>query len=264
MNFEHIKVEINACLATLWLNRPEVHNALNKKMLSEIINCIEALNKQEEIRLIVLRGKGKTFCSGADIHEMQQAATDDIEVNQAHSLLLAQCFQTLHESTKPVLAWVHGGVYAGGLGLVCACDIAFITSETWFSIPEAGIGLVPATILPYLLKRITPQNAKVLIYTGLKIDADSALEMGLLDFTFMEEKGKEKVNKLINRLLKASPHALAETKKLLTLCQHETISNILINKTIQTLSRVKASPEGIEGLTAFLEKRTPNWVQKIN
>lgn len=256
--FSTIQLEINNCIATIWLNRPEVHNALNAEMLEELIECFIQLKHNEALRVIVLRGRGKTFCSGADIQWMLQSAHSDS--NNLHNTLLAKCLFEIYSCPKPTLAYVHAGVHAGGVGLLSACDIAIANINTLFSIPEMRIGLIPATIMPYVLSRINQHKLKLLMYTASKIDANTAFSFGLIDFVVEDDEFEFKQSELIASILKVSPNAVKEAKKLLTYCDAKPIDEQVIETTIDTLTRIKASDEGKEGLAAYIEKRAPRWV----
>jgi methylglutaconyl-CoA hydratase len=262
-SYNHIEVTVDQAIATIWLNRPQVHNALHGEMLAELTACFEKLNCPNDVRIIVLRGRGASFCSGADLAWMQQSSGADNSIASEHSRLLATCFQTIHASQKPCLALVHGGVHAGAVGLMCACDIAVAIGETLFSVPETRIGLVPATILPYLLTRLNQHTSKTLIYLAKKVDAAKALEIGLVDDIFSDDEAEIKTKALLNDLLKASPNALAEAKALIHFCVDKPIDQKLIDATIDTLTRVKTSEEEKEGLMARKEKREAAWVRKL-
>jgi methylglutaconyl-CoA hydratase len=255
--FSTIELDINKKIATIWLNRTEVHNAFNEVMISELMQCFNYVEELKDIRVIVLRGKGKSFCSGADLQWMAQY-NDNYEVNLADSVKMAACFHAIYKIPKPTIAIVHGTVFGGANGLMCACDIAIAAGNTRFSFPELRIGLVPSTILPYVLQRINAHKAKLLMYTGKIIDAREALELGLIDELFSDEIEK-KVHELIDKIIRSGPDAITECKSLINHYSGKMIERDIITHTAESITKIKMSQEGQEGTSAFFEKRAPDW-----
>jgi len=258
--FTTITLDINKKIATVWLNRPEIHNAFNGVMISELIECYEYLEQLKDIRIILLRGKGKSFCSGADLQWMMQSDKDIANLN---SMEMASCFQTIYKATKPTIAIVHGAIYGGANGLMCACDIAIAADNAKFSFPELRVGLVPSTIVPYILMRLNPHKTKLLMYTGKIIQATEALSSGLIDYLFPEKNMEEQVQTIVDEILKSSPRALTECKSLINVFAEKMVEQEMIDKTVKSITRMKLSEEGREGMTAFLEKRVPKWMNDI-
>ncbi len=259
--FTTIELGLNKKIATVWLDRTSVHNAFNDVMIGELLQCFTYVEQLKDIRVIVLRGKGKTFCSGADLQWMVQS-NYDYETNLASSMKMAACFQTIYKIAKPTIAVVHGTVYGGANGLMCACDIAIAAKNTRFSFPELRVGLVPSTILPYVLQRVNPHKAKWLMYTGEIIDGQKALETGLIDDLFAEHEIEKKLQELIDKIVRSGPEATTECKTLINNLSEKMIERDMIARTAESITKIRMSQEGQEGTSAFFEKRSPDWIHK--
>jgi methylglutaconyl-CoA hydratase len=249
-------------VGTLWLNRPEVRNAINGEMMGEIIEGLEGA-KKSDIRVLVLRGKGKVFCAGADIHWMKEAAKASLEDNYEGNVLLARCFHAIYTFPKPTLAVVHGAAMGGGNGLLAACDMAYALDDTLFSFSEVRIGIIPATISPYVIKRIGEFKAKELMLTGKRIRGQEAAQLTLINQSFKTAQTmSEYLENVIDQLKENGPNALAQCKLLI-----EHVSSTpedfeqLIPYTARMIAAARLSEEGQEGMAAFLEKRKPNWIE---
>ncbi|MCD2425895.1 enoyl-CoA hydratase/isomerase family protein [Niabella pedocola] len=255
-----IEIEQHYHIATVWLNRPEVRNALNGTMIAELIHAFETLGTDEDVRVITLRGRGKVFCAGADLKWMKATATYSYEENLEESAQLARCFQTVYHTPKPTIAVVHGAAMGGANGLIAACDFAYAGNDTLFAFSEVRLGLVPATIAPYILKKIGEAKAKELILTGRQFHAKEAAHAGLLNQVLQEIELESKVAELIQELLQGGPGSIAASKQLL----HHIASKELeacISYTTEAIARARSAAEGQEGMQAFFEKRKPNWIQ---
>lgn len=261
-SFKTIELETNNKIATIWLNRPKVHNAFNEQMISELIECFGNLEELKEIGVILLRGKGKSFCSGADLQWMLQSEKNSYHENLKDSLEMANCFRTIHQFLKPTIAIVHGTVFGGANGIMCACDIAIAANNTRFSFPELRIGLVPSTILPYVLTRMNQHKAKLLMFSGRIVNASAALESGLIDYLFDEAELEKNLQMLLNDLLKASSNAILECKSLINDFSNKSMEKDIISS-VESITKIKMSGHGREGVSAFLEHRSPNWIKDL-
>jgi methylglutaconyl-CoA hydratase len=254
-----IELNISKQVAIIWLNRTEVHNAFNDVMVNELIQCFTYVEQLNDIRVIILRGKGKSFCSGADLQWLGRPNQGDYGANLAESMKMADCFHAIYESPKPTIAVVHGNVYGGANGFMCACDLAMAVDDTKFSFPELRVGIVPATILPYVLQRVNQHKAKWLMYTGKVINAPQAFEAGLIDYLCPENELEGKIQELISNLLKSGPYALMECKSLINKLSGKMVESATIKGTAELITKIKMSKEGQEGILAFFEKRPPDW-----
>ncbi|MBN2612467.1 MAG: enoyl-CoA hydratase/isomerase family protein [Bacteroidales bacterium] len=261
MLYKYIEVSVHDNTAFLRLNRPEVRNALNRDMTSEIIEALDTLDKQASVRFMVMEGIGGTFCSGADLNWMKSAAEAPYDKNFEDSLLLATCINNLFNSEKITIAKVIGDAYGGGVGLVAACDFAYAETRSVFSFSEVNLGLVPSLIMPYVFQKTGIPALKELILTGRKIRGDEALEIGLINKSFDEKENlDDEVNLLILNLSKAAPLAQREIKKLVNRYSFINSSNSIINETAGLLAKIRAGSEAREGMQAFLQKKDPVWV----
>lgn len=258
--YETIEFELKGSIGTLWMNRPDVHNALNEKMISEIIQCYEEVNKMNDVRVVILRGRGKSFCAGADLNYMKGIAAFGYEENYQDSKRLAKCFNIIYNCVKPTIAVVHGAAIGGANGLLAACDFVYCTDDTKFAFSEVKLGIAPATISLYVTKRIGEYGSRDLMITGRRFTGKEAECYRLANKSLPAEDLDNYVNEIIKSLLSSGPEAIAACKKLIY-----TISNTLnfddaIDYTAKTIAELRASKEGQEGMASFLEKRKPNWV----
>lgn len=261
-NFETIYIEQKEDLATVWLNRPEIHNAFNETMISELIEAFDLLGGDEKTRIILLRGKGKSFCAGADLNWMRGVAGYSYEQNYAESLNLSKCFYKIYTSPKPTIAIVHGAAIGGANGLLAACDFACCDDNTTFSLSEVKIGIIPACISPYILKRVGEYASRELMLTGKRFKGYEAEYHRLVNISLPDDEIDTYVNDIITHLRTSGPKAMSQCKRLL----HD-VSNVwsmeeAIEKTAEMIAEIRASDEGQEGMAAFLEKRKPGWVKK--
>ena len=261
MNNGTIEVELNQAVATIWLNRTEVYNAINQQMILDIIKAVIDLNKDEKVRVIVLRGRGKHFCTGADLNWMKDAANYTNEENLKESNTLAMCFHSIYHCSKPTIAVVHGAVMGGGNGLMAACDFVYAMDDAFFALSEVKLGLIPATISPFIIKRIGEFNAKDLMLTARKIDVSTALKMGLISAHGTNEAIENQLKSTIDSLLAAGPNAINACKNLIYDVVNIVKLNDLTNYTSSAIASIRKSDEAQEGMNAFLEKRKPYWNQ---
>ena len=259
-NFQSIVVEEQTGITTIKLNRPERHNAMNEEMIAELTDVFQRFARQEiQPRAVVLRGNGKSFCAGADLNYMKGIAGFGFDENVKDGLRLAALFRSVYNCPVPTLAVVHGSAFGGANGLLAACDIVIAAENTRFAFSEVKLGIAPATIAPFVIKRIGEFCAKELMLTGKRFDGREAERWHLVNHAVAEEKLEEKLQQLLNELLSAAPGAVGQTKKLI---QNIISSNNLdkhIDFTARLIARLRASKEGQEGMAAFLEKRKARW-----
>ncbi len=259
--FETTEIEIKNSIGTIFLNRPDIHNAFNKQMIQDIIECFELLNNDQEARVIVLRGKGKSFCAGADLNYMKSIATFGFEENYKDSLNLTKCFYTIYTCKKPTIAVVQGAAIGGANGLLAACDYAYCSDETTFSLSEIKIGLIPSCIGPYVTKRVGEYGARDLMLSGKRIKGKDAEYYRLVNKSLPPENLDEYTDSAIALLMTSGPDAMSHCKKLIFDLSNKLTFEESIDYTARLIAEMRASKEGQEGMASFLEKRKPNWVK---
>lgn len=260
-NFKTIEFEQKNDLGIVWLNRPEIHNAFNEVMISELIDCFEAINEMKEVRVAILRGKGKSFCAGADLNWMRGVANYSYEQNFKESLNLSKCFYTIYTCKKPTIAIVHGAAIGGANGLLASCDFAYADDNTTLSLSEVKIGIIPACISPYVMKRVGEYGSKELMISGKRIKGPEAEYHRLVNKSLPTDELEDYVNSVIDLLRTSGPVAMTQCKNLIfNIANKETIEEAL-ESTAKMIAEIRASEEGQEGMAAFLEKRKPNWVK---
>lgn len=248
-------------VALVTLNRPDVHNAFDETLIAELTEALRALDASPRVRAVVLLGAGKSFCAGADLEWMERMAGYAYEQNVADAGALARLLQTLAGLTKPTIARVHGPAYGGGVGLVACCDIAIAAQQATFALSEAKLGLIPATIAPYVVEAIGARHARRYMLTAERIDAAQAYRIGLVhDLAPSLEALDERINELLGAILIAGPHAQKAVKALVRAVAHRPIDERVIADTAERIATVRASDEGREGIAAFLTRRAPAWV----
>jgi methylglutaconyl-CoA hydratase len=258
--FETIETTLDHGILTLFLNRPGIHNAFNETMLNEVTEVFETADHREVV-CIVLRGKGRSFCAGVDLQWMKAVSQNSYDQNYRESLLLSKCFETIYTCPKPTIAVVHGASLGGANGLLAACDLAFATDTAVFSLSEVKIGIIPACISPYVVKRIGEYGARELMLTGRRIDGKEAERFRLVNQSVPAERIEETVAEVIASLRTSGPEAMKQVKVLIhEICNHLTMKEAY-DYTARMIADIRASEEGQEGMNAFLEKRKPNWVE---
>jgi methylglutaconyl-CoA hydratase len=255
-----VQRELRGHVGVLTLSRPERHNAFDERMIHELTEAIRTLEADGAAHAVLFQAAGESFCAGADLDWMKRAAAlaPDEGVVDAHRL--ATLLTTLDQCEKPTVARVHGATYGGGVGLVAACDVAVAGPGARFAFSEARLGLVPAIIGPWVVAAIGERAARRLFLTGERFSAVEAHRIGLVsEVAPTEELLDAQVARILDALLAAGPAALREAKALLRSLRGRPIDGPLVDETARTLARVRASPEGQEGIAAFLEKRKPSW-----
>jgi methylglutaconyl-CoA hydratase len=260
--FKTIELEVANEVGTIWLNRPEIHNAFNEVMISELIQIFEEINNKEDVRIVVMRGRGKSFCAGADLNWMRDVAKYSYEENYKESLNLSLCFYNIYTCTKPTIAYVHGAAIGGANGLLAACDFVYADENTTFSLSEVKIGIVPACISPYVTKRVGEYGSKELMLTGKRFKGAEAARHKLINETLTAGETEKKLDELIDLLKTSGPKAMTHCKNLLYDISNKLTLQEAIDYTARMIADIRASEEGQEGMAAFLQKRKPNWVHQ--
>ncbi len=256
---ERIEVLRERGIATIWLKRPEVHNAFDEHVIVELTDALRALDADASVRAVVLAGRGKSFCAGGDLDWMRRMAGYSRDENLRDAAALAEMLRTLATLSKPTIARVHGAALAGGTGLVAACDIAIATPEASLGTTEVRLGLIPATISPYVVRAIGARAAQRYFLTGERFGAEEALRLGLVHEVVPIDKLDARVGELLESLLAAGPQALASAKRLVAEVAGHPIEAALIARTTELIADARGSDEAREGIAAFFDKRKPAW-----
>ena len=255
-----IKITKSGTKAVVSLNRPRQHNALTPEMIEDLHSALDELASDEAIRFVVLAGEGPSFCAGADINWFARAVNRNQTENWQEYLRMAELMKKLANFPKITIAAVHHNVLGGANGLLAACDFAIAENSTGFAFAEVKLGIIPATILPIVAKRLSTQNMKKLMFSGERFWANEARAIGLIDFLCEDGKLMDTVNQLIRELDSVSPKALIACKQLIMKIDSGEIGVQNCEYTAGILADLVHSGEGQEGLRAFLEKRQPNWL----
>lgn len=257
-DYEHLRIENESGVVTVMLARSDVRNALNAGLIEEIRGSMEELAEDDDVRVVVLTGEGDYFCAGADIGYMRDTANFSYEENQQDARELAEMFGAVENCPKPVVARVKGAAIGGGVGLVAAADVVVAEEGTVFAFSEVRLGISPATIAPFVLRKIGHSQARSLFLTGERFSAIRACEIGLVHQVAAEGHMDEEVQEKVEGLIAGGPEALAATKALLRELREATPDEAT-EVTAQRIAELRTGEEGQEGLAAFLEKREPAW-----
>jgi methylglutaconyl-CoA hydratase len=256
-----IELEKKDDLGIIWLNRPQIHNAFNEVMIKELMEMFDEIGQMNDIRIVVLRGRGKSFCAGADLNWMRDVAGYSYGQNFAESLNLSKCFYAIYTCAKPTMAIVHGAAIGGANGLLAACDFAYADNNTTFSLSEVKIGIVPACISPYVTKRVGEYGSKELMLTGKRFKGPEAEKHRLVNKSLPPELLEAHVDSVIKLLRTSGPKAMSHCKNLIfDICNKLTLDEA-VESTAKMIAEIRASDEGQEGMDAFLNKRKPDWVE---
>jgi len=258
--YRTLAIEVRNAVALVALNRPDVHNAFDETLIGELTDALVALDAASDVRAVVLLGAGRSFCAGADLNWMRRMAGYGKAENLADARGLARLLATLANLSKPTIARVHGNVFGGGVGLVACCDVALGAQDATFALSEAKLGLVPATIGPYVVEAIGARQARRYFVTAERFTAAEAYRIGLLHDIAPLTELDARVNEVLGALLAAGPRAQAESKLLIRAVAHRPIDARVIEDTAGRIARVRASPEAREGVAAFLGKRPAPWL----
>jgi len=260
--YQTIETNVSERVLTIRLNRPEKHNAFNETMLQELTAVFSRAGQMEDVVCIVLRGNGKSFCAGVDLNWMKDVAANTYEKNYQESLYLAGCFYTIYTCPKPTVAVAHGSVLGGANGLLSACDMAYCTDDAVFSLSEVKIGIVPACISPYVIKRIGEYGARELMLTGRRISGKEAEVYRLVNRSYPASELNVALEAVIGQLKSSGPAAMSHCKTLIDNVSNNLSMKEAIEFTARMIAEIRASEEGQEGMAAFLEKRKPGWIME--
>lgn len=262
MNLQHIEIEQRGAVRWLWLNRPEVRNAFNDALIADIADAFADVEASPETRIVVVAARGPAFCAGADLNWMRAMAAYNHADNHADALKVARMFNAVHSCSKPVIARVQGDAFGGGVGLVAACDVAVALDSANFVLSEVKLGIVAATISPHVVRAMGARQAARYMLTAERFGAVRARELGLVHELANSTTLDSTIDSICNSLLAASPAALAATKRLLADVVEAPLDDVLLAATAKCIADARVSPEGREGIAAFLEKRAAAWVKK--
>jgi methylglutaconyl-CoA hydratase len=258
MRYERLSKTDNGALTTVTLARPDSHNALNAALIEELTRCFEEISEDERVRAVVLAGEGSSFCAGADVGYMRETASFSYEENLEDARRLAMMYWTIDECPKPVVARVQGAAMGGGAGLVAVADVAVADSEARFAFSEVRLGIAPATISPFVVRKIGASRARSLFVTGERFGAEWAREIGLVHEAVSADGLDAAVEEVVGEVLQGGQVAQATIKALLS--RLETTEPMEApGLTARVISELRTGEEGQEGLAAFLEKREPRW-----
>jgi methylglutaconyl-CoA hydratase len=260
---DSLVIENQGPVGIIRLNRPERHNAFDDVLIRELTDALRTMEADDSIRAVVLSAAGRSFSAGADLNWMRRMAGFSKEENQRDAMGMAALMRTLAHLRKPTVARVQGAAYGGGVGLVACCDIAVASAEATFCFSEAKLGLIPAVISPYSIAAIGERAARRYFITAERFDAAQALRLGLVhELASSEGELDEKVGQVVDALLACGPVSQREGKELIRAVVGRPVTSELIQDTAERIARLRSSPEGREGITAFLEKRRPAWVPR--
>ncbi|AKM30881.1 enoyl-CoA hydratase [Pandoraea faecigallinarum] len=259
MNLATLKLRVDAHVATVTLNRPDVRNAFNETVIEELTGTFRALATNDDVRAIVLAAEGVAFCAGADLNWMKKMAGYSDTENRADAMTLAVMLSTIYRCPKPVIARVQGDTYAGGVGLAAVADIVVAVDTAHFCLSEAKLGLIPATIGPYVIRALGEQASRRYFVTAERFTAATAQRLGLVHEVVSAEALDGTVSALTRALVDNSPNAVKECKRLVQDFAGRAIDDAAIADTADRIATIRASGDGREGVRSFLEKRSPSW-----
>ena len=255
-----ISIRYEGHRATITLTQPEVRNAFSDEVIAEITAAFTEVGARADVRAVVLAAEGPAFCAGANLNWMRRMADYTREENLQDAAKLAEMLRVIYECEKPTVARVQGDVYAGGMGLVAACDMAVAVDTAGFCLSEVKIGLIPATISPYVIRAMGARAAHRYFLTAERFDAQEALRIGFVHEVVAAEQLDARVDALVKALTSASPNAMRACKKLVLDVAEREINAGLIAATVEGIADIRASDEGREGVQSFLQKRKPGWL----
>jgi methylglutaconyl-CoA hydratase len=258
MNYETLSITKINDVATVALNRPDVHNAMNDVLMDELTRCFTQLKSDYSVNAIILTGTGKSFCAGADLTWMKNMVHYSQRENKNDSRLLLDMYETIHACPKPVIGRINGPAFGGGIGLIAVCDITITVPDLKFAFSEVKLGIIPAVISTFVAQRMSPAAMRRLFITGERFDSMTAQQVGLIDIVVPPEKLDDTVNSCVDQVRSSGPAAIKEIKHLIYALSQMDVKTYKAF-TVEKISELRISDEGQEGITAFLEKRKPNW-----
>jgi len=254
-----LQVARDGAVTRLFLDRPDVRNAFNGELVRALRSTFEAIGADPDVRAVVVGGHGKAFCAGADLAFMREAAAYTREQNEADAMVMAEMLSVVDRCPVPVVARVHGDCYAGGVGLAAACDIRIAADGMHFALSEAKLGLLPATISPYVVRAMGAAQARRWFVTAERFDARKALAIGFVHEVVAAEAIDETVDALVGAIVANGPQAVRACKRLVQDVEGRAVTAELRADTAKRIADIRASAEGREGVQSFLDKRRPNW-----
>lgn len=260
MTYDTLLLTVADKVATVTLNRPDLRNAFNEGAIAELARVFDELGRNDAVRAIVLAANGPSFCAGADLNWMKKMAGYSHDENEADAMRLAEMLRTIYLCPKPTVARVQGDCYAGGMGLVAACDIVVASEAAGFCLSEVKLGLIPATISPYVIKAMGEQAARRYFLTAERFDAAEAQRIGVAHAVVAPEALDATVAGIVKALVNNSPHAVRQAKTLVREIVGQPVDDALLLDTAGRIAAIRASTEGREGVASFLEKRKPTWI----
>ena len=255
-----LSTTVHDFVATITLRRPEVRNAFNDDLIAELTQAVLDAGARDDVRCLVLAAEGKAFCAGADLNWMRRMADYTHDENLLDAAKLAEMLRVLYACPKPTIARVQGDAYAGGTGLVAACDIAVSSDAAAYCLSEVKLGLIPATISPYVIRAMGARAAHRYFLTAERFDAAEALRIGFVHAVVPADALDAKVAELATALVNAGPEAMKACKRLVQDVAEREIDAALIQMTVDGIANIRVSPEGREGVQSFLNKRAPSWL----
>ncbi len=259
-DYQHLEIEQRGAVRWIWLNRPELRNAFSDALIGDIAHAFAEVEASPQTRVVVVAARGTVFCAGADLNYMRAMSGFTHAENHADALKVARMFAAVHSSSRPVIARVQGDAYGGGVGLAAACDIVIASDNVNFGLSEVRLGIVAATFSPHLTRAMGARQAARYMLTAEKFAATRARELGLVHEVVKPRDLDHEVQRQAQVLLSSSPAALAATKRLLADVVEAPMDDVLLAATAKCIADARVSPEGREGIAAFLEKRSPAWV----
>ena len=260
MNYETVEVLRDGGVATLWMNRPEVHNAFNAQLIADLTAACIVLDADDTVRAVVLAGRGKSFSAGADLNWMKAAGEASEAENFADAMKLAGMLRTLAEMKKPTIGRVHGAALGGGMGLASACDICIASDRAVFATSEVKFGIIPSAISPYVIRAIGERQAYRYFQTAERINAARAAALGLAHEAVATDELDAKVKEVVEALLQGGPKSQAAAKDLIRAVANRPVSDAVVEDTARRIASLRVTPEAKEGLAAFLDKRPAAWI----
>ncbi len=260
--YETLEIQREAGVATIWMNRPDVHNAFNAQLIADLTSACIELDADDTVRAVVLAGRGKSFSAGADLNWMKAAGEASEAENFADAMKLAGMLRTLAEMNKPTIARVHGAALGGGMGLASACDICIAGDKAVFATSEVKFGIIPSAISPYVIRAIGERQAYRYFQTAERIGSLRAAELGLAHEAVATEALDAKVKEVVAALLQGGPKSQAAAKDLIRAVANRPVSDAVVEDTARRIASLRVTPEAKEGLAAFLDKRPAAWIKQ--
>lgn len=258
--YETLEIERHGRVATIWMNRPEVFNAFNEQLITDLGDACAVLDADPAVRVVVLAGRGRHFSAGADLNWMKRASAYGQAENLEDARRFARMLRALADMSKPTIARVQGAALGGGTGLAAACDMAVASADAVFATSEVKFGIIPSVISPYVLRAIGPRHALRYFQSAERISAEQALAIGLVNEVTAVDALDAGIAAMVDALIAGAPQAQKAAKDLIAAVNGRSIDSSVCEETAQRIARQRATDEAKDGIVAFLEKRTPSWL----